>query len=184
MPPSSSRWKKLFLFCLGLAIGTAFCMKWIESSFYSNNELFTIIGLELFYTEEKLVSVLKGMDAHVKSLLRSHLHFDFAFMAGIFPAIAAACMMAREKIGHAGGRRLLFILAALQTVAWGFDILENCQLLTWIDKPDIGERLSMFHFIVASKWIIALAGAIAAILVLLSKRRPKIPGKIEIKSLF
>ena len=98
MPHTASHWKKLFLFCLGLALGTSFCMKWLERSFYANDELFTIMGLELFYPKEKLIAILTGMDAHVKAILRFHLHFDFAFMAGVFPGIAAACMMAKEKL--------------------------------------------------------------------------------------
>ena len=48
------RWKRLFLFGLGLFIGTAFCMKWMEDDLLVNNEKFTILGLELFYTKEKL----------------------------------------------------------------------------------------------------------------------------------
>ena len=173
MPRTASRWKKLFLFCLGLALGTSFCMKWLESSFYSNNELFTIMGLELFYPREKVVAILAGLDAHVKSILRFHLSFDFAFMAGVFPGIAAACMMAREKLAQRRGRALLFLLAALQTLAWALDIIENCQLLSWIDKPVIDKGFGTFHIIVATKWVIALSGALAAIIALMLNRRSK-----------
>src|SRR5688572_7280535 len=170
MPPTASPWKKLFLFCLGLALGTSFCMKWLERSFYANDELFTIMGLELFYPREKVIAILTGMDAHVKAILRFHLYFDFAFMAGVFPGIAAACMMAREKLKQPIGRTILFLLAALQTVAWALDIIENRKLLTWIDKPEIEEGFVAFHFIVATKWIIALSGVLAAIAILLLHR--------------
>ena len=176
MSHTASLWKNLFLFCLGLALGTSFCMKWLESSFYSNNELFTIMGLELFYPREKVIAILNGLDAQVKAVLRFHLSFDFAFMAGVFPGIAAACMMAREKLQLRLGRAILFLLAALQTVAWGLDIMENCQLLNWIDKPVIDESFGTFHFIVATKWIIALSGVLAAIVTLLRYRRLKRPG--------
>ena len=170
MRKASSPWNRLFLFCFGLALGTSFCMKWMESSFYYNNELFTIMGLELFYPKEKVVAVLTGIDAHVKSILRFHLTFDFAFMAGIFPGIAAACMIARERLKKQWGIKLLFFLAALQTIAWVLDIKENWTLLAWVERPVISE-FEVFHFIVATKWIIALTGALAAILVLLLNRR-------------
>ncbi len=50
--------QKLFLFCLGLFAGTAFCMKWMESDFVHNGSLFTIIGLEISYSKEKIISIL------------------------------------------------------------------------------------------------------------------------------
>ena len=31
MRKASSPWNRLFLFCFGLALGTSFCMKWMES---------------------------------------------------------------------------------------------------------------------------------------------------------
>src|SRR3979490_3145055 len=94
---SYRRWKKLFLFCLGLSAGTAFCMKWMETDLWVNGEKFTIMGLELFYTKEKVMTVLAGLDGHVRTILNYHLHFDFAFMAGIYPGITALCMIAGEK---------------------------------------------------------------------------------------
>ena len=70
-------------------------------------------------------------------------------------------------------RTILFILAALQTVAWALDVIENCMLLSWIDKRVIDEEFGTFHFIVATKWIIALSGALGAIVTLLVNRRTK-----------
>ena len=65
---------------------------------------------------------------------------------------------------------MLFFLAALQTIAWVLDIKENWTLLAWVERPVISE-FEVFHFIVATKWIIALTGALAAIIVLLLNRR-------------
>jgi hypothetical protein len=173
MTLSNQRWRKLFLFCLGLTVASTLCMKWMESDFRVGGQLFTIMGLELFYSKDKVMAVLTGMDGHVKTILDYHLHFDFVFMAGIFPGIAALCMMAREKVSAVGLRKLLFVMACLQLPAWGCDITENSYLLHWIKDPAIGDDFGFYHFIVASKWIIALAGALLAIVVLLIRRFKK-----------
>ena len=92
-------------------------------------------------------------------------------MTGIYPAIASLCMMTRENLKIAVWRNILFALAMLQPVAWAFDISENIFLLSWIDKPAIGDEFSTYHNIVSAKWLIALAGALTAIMMLLLGRR-------------
>ena len=109
MKPQPSRWKHLFLFCLGLAAGTAFCLKWMEPDFRVNQEVFTIMGLELWYDEEKINTIMGAIDGHVQHVLRYHLVFDFAFMAGVFPGIAALCMMAAEKVKNRNWKLFLFV---------------------------------------------------------------------------
>lgn len=172
MNSNYNQWKKLFLCCLGLFAGTAFCMKWMEGNFLQNGELFTIIGLEISYPKEKVVAILSGLDDHVKTILRYHLSFDFAFMAGVYPGIAALCMMARHKIRGATIRNILSGLAILQVAAWGCDIFENMCLLKWIKNPVIEQGFGTFHLIVAAKWIIALAGVLTSVPLVLIKRRP------------
>jgi hypothetical protein len=167
------RWKRLFLVCLGLAVSAAFCMKWMEGDLWVNGEKFTILGLELFYSGEKLLSVLAALDRHVKTILGYHLHFDFIFMAGVYPAITALCMMAREKINSATLKKLLFALAALQLLAWAADIRENLYLLYWMKQPVYGIDIDLYHFIVATKWIIALTGVLLAVPVLLLRLKTK-----------
>ncbi len=83
-------------------------------------------------------------------------------MAGIYPCIASLCMMVREKISRKNIQNILFALAMLQPVAWVFDIVENSYLLNWIEKPEIGEEFSIYHNIVAGKWLIALIGVFSA----------------------
>lgn len=162
--------QKLFIGCLGLFIGTAFCMKWMESDFINNGSLFTIIGLEIFYPKEKVISILSGLDGQVKTILKYHLFFDFAFMAGVYPGIAALCMMARYKVVNHFLKNILLVFALLQVVAWGCDIYENICLLKWIKKPAIGNEFTIFHLIVAAKWIIALCAALLAIPLSIRKR--------------
>lgn len=168
---SYKRWQKLFLFCFGLFSATAFCMKWMERDFWQGGQQFTIIGLELSDSKEKVTSILSGLDGHVRTILRYHLSFDFAFMAGVYPGIAALCMMAREKAGKSLLRKMLFTLAAMQTLAWGCDIAENCFLLKWIKNPVIGNDFGLYHFTVFAKWSIALTGALIAIPLAVRKRR-------------
>lgn len=166
-------WKKLFLFGLGLFAGTAFCMKWMESDFLINGEKFTIPGLELFYTKEKVMSLLSGLDGHVKTILSYHLYFDFAFMAGVYPGIAALCMMAREKLSAGVLKKLLLVLATIQLIAWVSDIAENLFLLKWIKHPVIGNEFDSYHFIVIVKWLIALTGVFFSVPVLFLRRKMK-----------
>jgi hypothetical protein len=163
-------WQRLFLFSLGLFAGAAFCMKWMEGDFLQNGEKFTVIGLEISYTKEKVASILAGLDEHVKTILRYHLSFDFVFMAGVYPGIAALCMMARSKLAGEGIRKILLAFAVLQMVAWGCDIFENYCLLKWIKNPVIGDDFNFYHLVVSAKWIIALAGALLAIPLALRKR--------------
>ncbi len=159
MISSQKRWKPLFLFCLGLAAGTAFCMKWIEPDFIVGTEKFSIMGLELFYPLEKVETILKGLDQRVHTTLSYHLYFDFAFMTGVFPGIAALCLMARERTGRKGLKKLLAALAMVQVLAWVLDITENTFLLSWMKNPKINANdFILFHFAVATKWIIALLG--------------------------
>lgn len=170
---SYNRWKKLFLFGFGLFAGTAFCMKWMESDFLITGEKFTILGLELFYAKEKVMTVLSGLDGHVKTILSYHLYFDFAFMAGVYPGIAALCMMAREKLSVIVLKKLFFVLAAMQLIAWAGDIAENLFLLKWIKHPVIGNEFDSYHVIVIVKWLIALTGVFFSVPVLLFRRKIK-----------
>jgi len=163
-------WQKLFLFSLGLFAGTAFCMKWMEGDLLQNGQKFTVIGLEISYTKEKVAAIMAGLDEHVRTILRYHLSFDFVFMVGVYPGIASLCMMARDKLGGKFLRKVLFAFAALQIVAWGCDIFENSCLLKWIKNPVIGNDFSTYHYIVYLKWFIAVAGALLAIPLALRKR--------------
>jgi hypothetical protein len=165
------RWQKLFMLCLGLFAGTAFCMKWMESDFWQNGQKFTIIGLEITNTKREVISILSGLDDHVKTILRYHLSFDFAFMAGVYPGIAALCMMAKEKSQSSIFKKILFVLALLQIIAWGCDIAENSYLFKWINDPAIGNEFSLYHIIVYAKWTIALAAALVAIPFAIRKRK-------------
>ena len=166
-----NHWQRLFVFCLGLFIGTALCMKWMEADLRFNEEKFTILGLELFYSQQKVTDILSSLDFRVQTILRYHLFFDFAFMAGIYPGITSLCMMAREKVNSSLLKKLLYIFAALQLLAWFADIYENLCLLYWIREPSIGKEFAWYHIAVVVKWMIALAGAIAAIALMIKKKK-------------
>ena len=173
MKLNNNRWKSLFLFCAGIFVGTAFCMKWMEADLWANGEKFTIPGLELFYTKEKMYNIFSGLDTHVRTILRYHLYFDFAFMAGVYPGITSLCMMARQKSASLLRKRLLTILAWFQLLAWSGDVVENYYLLSWIEEPVIGHEFRLYHFIVGSKWVIALSGVLLSIPLILLRKRNK-----------
>ena len=157
-----SRWKRLFLFCFGVFIGSAFAMKWMEGDLIYNGEQISILRLELFEPKERIMSIFSGVDNSVKTILRYHLSFDFIFMAGCFPGIACMAVMAAEKTNRKWLRKLLLVAAFLQLAAWAFDIIENYYLLKWLRDPVIGNEFGFFHFAVYSKWGIALFGVLLA----------------------
>jgi len=158
-----SRWRGLLLFSLGIAISTTFIMQWLATDFWLDDKKFSILGLELFYSKKKIIDVLTQIKQPARIALNYQLIFDFAFMTGIYPAIASACMLVREKTMNRVFRNVLFALAMVQPVAWAFDITENIFLLGWMDKPEIGDEFGMYHNIVGAKWVIALTGALCAI---------------------
>ena len=159
-------WNRLFLFCLGLAIASSFSMKWMEPDFIYNNNPVSILGLELFYTKEKIMEIFSGINDKVKTIIGYHLYFDFAFMAGVYPGIVCICMLAAKRVKRKWLMRILVVFAFLQFFAWIFDIIENYHLLKWLKNPVIGNEFGFYHVVVYSKWSIALAGAGLAILVL------------------
>ena len=173
MKKNFTRWNRLFLFCLGLFIAAAFSMKWIENDLIYNGRKISIFGLELFYPKEKIVQILSGIDDKVRTILSYHLSFDFIFMAGCYPGIVCLCMMAAEKVKSKnpiaiGSEKIMFLLASLQIFAWAFDVIENYYLLKWLKQPIIGNEFGFYHVIVYSKWIIALTGALFALVILAS----------------
>jgi hypothetical protein len=94
-------------------------------------------------------------------------------MAGVYPGIAALCMMAREKLDADGLKKLFLVLAAIQLIAWAGDIAENLFLLKWIKHPVIGNEFGLYHVIVIGKWLIALTGAVVSLFVLILRRENK-----------
>lgn len=159
MHSPSLKWKKLFLFCLGIALGVGFCMKWIETDFWYAGERFTILGLEWFYPEEKVMKILSSLDPVTKTSLRYHLIFDFAFMVGVYPAIAAYGVLIAGR-ATPSIRRLLVVVASLQLLAWLCDIGENAYLLKWLASPHFHSDWKIYYLIVGVKWLIVLAGII------------------------
>lgn len=166
-------WKSLFLFCLGLFIGSAICMKLMEKEFLNEGSLFTVIGLEISYSREQVFSIFSGMQEPVRSLLRFHLLFDFALMAGVYPGIASLCMMARFKTQRAWLRNILLVLAMLQVLAFACDVTENLFLLKWLDDPASISDFELYHMVVGVKWALALSGALLSIPVAVRRMRQK-----------
>ena len=169
---SQKQWRNYFLFSLGVFLGTTFCMKWLETRFYYQGELFTIIGLEISYPAERVMDILYQSGAAEQTLLKAHLFFDFVFMAGAYGGILSLLMMARSRLHSQWFSKVLGILAVGQLIAWGCDIRENMYLLDWLrHKPDLRPYFSTYHFVVIVKWVLALSGSLLSIPVLLLKRK-------------
>jgi hypothetical protein len=158
-------------------------MQWLATDFWLGDKNFSILGLELFYSKKHVIEVLTQIKEPARIALHYQLIFDFAFMTGIYPGIASFCMLVRENMRNPVYRNLLFALAMIQPVAWAFDITENIFLLSWLDKPEIGDEFGMYHNIVAAKWLIALAGALCAIVLGIAKvgtgKRMRVRARIE-----
>jgi hypothetical protein len=179
MQPLYFRWRNLFLFCFGVAVATSFIMQWLSNDFWLEDQKFSILGLELFYSKKEVITVLTQIKPPARMALNYQLVFDFVFMAGVYPGIASLCMMVREKTKKQAFKNALFALAMFQPVAWAFDITENIFLFNWMEKPEIGDEFGTYHNIVAAKWLIALAGAITAITLLIFRKNTKRkPAKI------
>ncbi len=167
MDQKNNRWQRLFLFCLGMFIASAFAMKWMEADLVYNKENISIFGLELFYPKEKIVEIFSGINDKTRTILTYHLFFDFIFMAGCFPGIACLCMMAMNKLKRPVLKKIIFVLACLQLFAWTFDIIENSYLLKWLHHPVIGNEFEFYHLVVYSKWTLALTGALVSVAILI-----------------
>ena len=161
------------MFCLGVSVATVFIMQWLETDFWVNDEKFSMPGLELFYSKREIVTVLSQIKQPAKTAFCYDLIFDFVFIAGIYPGIAALCMMARERPARKSIQTALFALAILQPVAWIFDVVGNCYLLKWLDKPAIGDEFDIYHNLVIIKWVIAFAGLFLPILVFVFGSKPR-----------
>ncbi len=169
MEIGSKFWRKIFLVCAGLTLGAMFCMKWIEKDLLYNGKIFSVLGLEISYPKEKVTEILTGIDDKTKTIVGYHLSFDFAFMAGVFPLIAAINMLARQKQTWKYVRKLLLFLAFAQILAWAFDITENSYLRRWLQGQPIGSDFVLFHFFVFTKWILAIIGLLTGLFFLFKK---------------
>jgi len=152
-----------FLFFLGIALGSAICMKWMEGQFLFEGKIFSILGLELQYPPEKISTLLSGIEEPVKNLLRFHLRFDFVFMAGVYPSISILCLWASARTPNPHYRKILRAFAMLQAMAWFCDIRENLFLFQWIKDPGRITDFSGYHRVVWIKWLLALSGLFVAV---------------------
>lgn len=171
MITSQKQLNSWLLFFTGILIGTMFCMKMLEPHFVHNGKLFTIIGIEMVYNEGYFISLLSGLESDVLRLLKFHLYADFVFMAGVYPAIAVLCLKARLKHSVPFLRNLLLVLALLQAGAWICDILENLYILRQLNKPVSSGGFGVYHFVVWTKWLLALAGLFTALILMLKRKR-------------
>jgi len=143
----------------------------MESEFISNGKLFTIIDLELNLDRRALINLLSSLDDKTKTIVGYHLHFDFLFMAGVFPGLACLCMMAREITGNKLVQSLLLLFGFLQFFAWGFDIYENLNLIKWLNAPATVDGIDLFHLLVRLKFLFAFVALLVSLVTFLFFRK-------------
>lgn len=137
---------------------------------------FSIFDLEFISTPTELIEIINGIEklpgigaaARVKRALRNHLLTDFLFMLCVYPGIAMLCIKTGSKMKNVGDD-IFITLAALQLIAWLFDIIENCYLLKKLyhPHPSSPSAHKMYKRVVMSKWAIAITGAICSVFGLL-----------------
>lgn len=117
---------------------------------------FSIFDLLFPSSETELCKLLSRATPDGKRALRIHLWVDFLFMLAVYPMIAILCYALGEKTGI--GKYFFWLVAALQFVAFLFDILENLYLLRRLRKPQASGGFGRFTFFVYAKFILSFLG--------------------------
>ena len=169
----------LFLCCFTLASITWRLMAKLQKQFYTMGRVrqrFNIFDLQFTATPEELPKLLEGIDRlpnktetkTSKDALRTQLYIDFLFMVGFYPLIFLLCLKTSVKMEYLG-RQIFMLLACLQAIPFLCDILENCYLLTMLNKSKIPSILMhrFYQATVVTKWSIASLGIASAISALL-----------------
>lgn len=117
---------------------------------------FSIFDLQFPSSETELCKLLSSATSDGKWALRMHLLVDFLFMIAVYPMIAILCLALGEKTGM--GKYFFWLIAALQMVAFLFDILENLYLLRRLRKPQVSGGFGRFTFFVYAKFMLAFLG--------------------------
>lgn len=135
----------LFCLALGVVLITSFIMGRLSRHFYTHDVLerkFSIVDLQWPASPLELVNLVKGIYAlpsakrrRTLAALKKHLYVDFIFMPAAYGAVFLLCMNISWKMTILGPG-LFAVLAWLQVVAFGLDIIENIHLLQKI-RPDI-----------------------------------------------
>ncbi|RPD39668.1 hypothetical protein [Chitinophaga barathri] len=118
--------------------------------------IFNILDLEFPVSDAELAGMIQNMLPGVRKAVRLHLWVDFLFMLGFYPFTAMLCLIIGYKTGI--GAYFYSMMAALQGVAWGCDILENIYLLRKLRKPEPGKQFGTYSFFVYTKFILCYAG--------------------------
>jgi hypothetical protein len=129
------------------------------------------MDLELYLNKADLGKLLTGLGDKTRTIVGYHLHFDFLFMAGVFPGLACICMMVRERTGNKLMQSLLLLFATLQFFAWGFDIYENLHLIKWLNDPASVDGVDFYHLLVRLKFIFAIGALLAALAAIIFFRK-------------
>jgi hypothetical protein len=153
----------IFLVCMILFIVTTLIMKRIARRFVTippASKKFSIFRLEFPGSNAQLSSLVLQMSPVTKSSVRAHLYVDYFFMLAIYPAIAIVCYKTGLALynSHTAAAYFLFLMAAVQLVAFACDAIENIMLLQKLENIESWTEQSHERFskIVFYKFMIAL----------------------------
>jgi len=164
--------RELFCLLLTTAIITSGLMQSLVLDIREKNmPEFSIMRLECPASEEALTASITQLHANkaIKEI-KLNLIVDYVFMPAIYLSIAAWLLMIRTGAVQWLRWSLLFA-AVLQLLPWLFDIIENNNLLYALQSPGykIKMPLQTFKYMVFAKFLIAVSGALFALVVCIFK---------------
>jgi hypothetical protein len=158
----------LFFLFFSIAAFTAYKMSGIQSNrfLYKDGSTFSIMQWELPKDTTAIRQLLQNSTADTLLAVKTHCYWDFGFMTGLFLLLATLCLIARLQVRSRFWRVCLFLLAALQFVALGFDAMEDIQIIHWINYPAQVSLPGYFLTMVKAKFAIGITGFLLSFMVL------------------
>lgn len=169
----------LFSILFGLLLAITFIMNLQSLHFYTKDVVirkFSIIDLELAADPKELVNLIAGVyelpqvqSKKTLNAIKGQLYIDFLFMPCAYGSVYLLCIKVAERMQLSLGYYVLMILGWLQVAAWLCDIVENIYLLSKIRPDPVMSSVATHHaylMMEATKWGIALSGAVCSISVL------------------
>jgi hypothetical protein len=138
-----------------------------QSFLKTNGDKFSIMDFELPKSKAYVEQLIKDFGDNTKVNVIKSLNDDYVFMIGAYPGIALMCYKAMDYT-YKNWLFALTVIAALQIIAWIFDIVENIYIRQWIEGVEIRVSLGWFKAMVWSKFVIAITGALLSIFIFLT----------------
>ena len=167
--------KMLLLVMVLLTICTSAYMSRLANQFVLNDgRSFSIMDLEIPKEKIKIEDIKPGITYKATLALEKHLQTDALFMIGCFSSIALLCLIAASSTVSSTWRMILIILAILQLIAWGLDIVENKQLYKFLFQPDYTINKTSITIRTIIKFAIGIVGFFLSIGVIIANSKIRV----------